>query len=48
MMDKPNMKQRLRGLVLAAVQSWWVIGAIGWAIVVANYPIDAVLPTYAE
>lgn len=27
--------------------NWYVLGLIGWAIVVANYPIDAVLPRYA-
>lgn len=27
--------------------SWWVLGLIGWAIVVWMYPIDAALPRYA-
>lgn len=39
---------RFRALALAVLTSWWAIGAVGWAIVVAKYPIDAVLPTYAE
>lgn len=27
--------------------NWYVLGLIGWLIVAASYPIDAVLPRYA-
>ncbi|MDX2277553.1 MAG: hypothetical protein NW206_19055 [Hyphomonadaceae bacterium] len=40
--------KRLKSLALAALTSWWLIGAIGWGVVAFNYPIDQKLPTYAE
>lgn len=38
---------RLKTIAAAVLTSWWLIGAIGWTIVVMNYPIDQKLPTYA-
>ncbi|MCO5157506.1 MAG: hypothetical protein M9945_12285, partial [Aquamicrobium sp.] len=40
--------KRIRDIAAAALTSWWVIGAVGWGIVILEYPIDTVLPIYAE
>lgn len=40
--------KRIRDIATAALTSWWVIGAVGWGIVILEYPIDTVLPIYAE
>lgn len=34
--------------VFGFLGGWWVTGAIGWALIWYRYPIDAVLPTYAQ
>lgn len=47
-MHKASYKNILKAALLAAVQSWWLIGALGWAVIAVSYPIDIVLPTYAE
>jgi hypothetical protein len=39
---------RFKAAAISILTSWWLIGLIGWTIVVCNYPIDQVLPTYAE
>ncbi len=38
----------IKRIAIAVLTSWWFIGALGWIIVVENYPIDGALPTYAE
>ena len=43
-----NLIENYRVLILTLFRSWWVIGIVGWTIVYLNYPIDAVLPLYAE
>lgn len=47
-MDTPKGGQRIKAILLAAAQSWWLLGALGWALIAIEYPIDVVLPTYAE
>lgn len=42
------MIRKLAAKIPALARSWWVIGLIGWIIVYMNYPIDSVLPLYAE
>lgn len=36
-----------RRWIIAILTSWWLLGAIGWGIVVWNYPVDSSIPTYA-
>jgi len=40
--------KRVKQVLIVALSSWWLIGAIGWAIVIHKYPFESVLPTYAE
>ena len=39
--------KRFKQLAVAILTSWWLLGAVGWGIVVWNYPLDSSLPTYA-
>ena len=40
--------KRVQQVLIVALTSWWLIGAVGWAIVIHYYPFESVLPTYAE
>ena len=34
-------------VAIKLANNWYVLGLIGWALIVMNYPIDTVLPRYA-
>lgn len=40
--------KRLLTTWLWLYNTWWLWGILGWAIVIAHYPMENVLPVYAE
>ncbi|WP_281256718.1 hypothetical protein [Actibacterium ureilyticum] len=39
---------KIRSAWLRLYNTWWLWGVLGWYIVITHYPMENVLPVYAE